>query len=157
MIRIGYGYDVHQLVENETLILGGVKIDYFKGLLGHSDADVLVHAIIDALLGSLALGDIGTLFPDTDNKYQNIDSRILLKKTIKIIHEKGFRISNLDCTICAQKPKLKPFILQMRKNIADDLQVEVDDVSIKATTEEKLGISGSEKGMSATAVVLVQK
>lgn len=157
MFRIGYGYDVHQLVSDRKLILGGVEIDYEKGLLGHSDADVLIHAIIDALLGSLALGDIGTHFPDNDIEFENIDSRILLRKVGKLISENGYIINNLDCTVCAQKPKLKTHILQMRENVSDDLEIDISQVSIKATTEEKMGISGSEKGITASCVVLVSQ
>ena len=156
-MRIGMGYDVHQLGPNRKLILGGLEIPYDQGLLGHSDADVLLHAITDALIGALALGDIGKLFPDTDNQYAGIDSRILLRKVWEIIKEKGYKLGNLDATICAQKPKLQPYILQMRHNIAQDLECSIDDISVKATTEEKMGISGSEKGMTAYAVVLLEK
>ena len=157
MFRIGYGYDVHQLTESRKLILGGVDIPYPKGLLGHSDADVLIHAIIDALLGALALGDIGSNFPDTDSSYKNIDSRILLRKTYELITEKHYKINNLDATICAEKPKLRPYIYQMRANIAADLNCHIDRISVKATTEEQLGISGSEAGMTAHCVVLIEK
>lgn len=153
-MRIGYGYDVHKLEENRKLILGGVEIPFEKGLSGHSDADVLIHAIIDAVLGALTKGDIGHLFPDTDDKYKDIDSRILLKKVKEIMTNTGHEISNLDATICAQEPILQKYIPQMRKNISSDLRTEIDNVSIKATTEEGLGISG--KGISATAVVLLQ-
>lgn len=156
-MRIGFGYDVHQLVENRKLILGGVEIEYEKGLLGHSDADVLIHAIIDALLGALALGDIGSHFPDTSENYKNIDSRILLRKTFQIVTDHNYSLINLDATICAQNPKLKRYIDEMRKNIADDLSSEINQISVKATTEEHLGISGSELGMTAYAVVLLQK
>ncbi len=156
-MRIGYGYDVHQLVVNGKLILGGVDIPYEKGLLGHSDADVLIHAVIDAILGALAKGDIGVLFPDTDDKYKDIDSRILLRKTHEIMHESGYLIANLDSTICAQKPKLQSYILQMRKNLASDLETEISNISVKATTEERLGFTGEEKGISATTVVLLVK
>ena len=156
-MRIGYGYDVHRLSEGRKLILGGVEIPFAKGLLGHSDADVLVHAIIDAILGALARGDIGQLFPDTDEKYKNIDSRILLRKTAEMMFAADLQIGNLDETVCAEKPKLKDFIPEMRKNIAADLQTEIENISIKATTEEGLGISGNEKGISATAVVLLEK
>ena len=154
-MRIGYGYDVHKLVENRKLILGGVQIPYTKGLIGHSDADVLIHAVIDAILGALAKGDIGQHFPDSNDLYKNIDSRILLRDVKKIMNNEGYEISNLDATICAQKPKLQKYIPQMRENISSDLQTEIDNVSIKATTEENLGISG--KGMSATAVVLLNE
>jgi 2-C-methyl-D-erythritol 2,4-cyclodiphosphate synthase len=156
-MRIGYGYDVHKLVENRKLILGGVEIPFKKGLLGHSDADVLIHAIIDAILGALAKGDIGLLFPDTDEAYENIDSRILLRKTFRIMHDSGFKIGNIDATICAQQPKLQNHIPAMRENITADMQTEITNISIKATTEENLGITGDGKGMSATSVVLITK
>lgn len=156
-MRIGQGYDVHKLVEGRDLILGGVNIPHEKGLLGHSDADVLIHAIIDAILGAIAFGDIGQLFPDTDKKFKNIDSRILLRKTFEVMNEKGYKIRNLDSTICAQRPKLKNHIIKMRENIAEDLQTTLENVSVKATTEEKLGISGSEEGMTSYAVVLLEK
>ncbi len=154
-MRIGYGYDVHKLVENRKLILGGVDIPFKHGLLGHSDADVLIHAIIDAILGALAKGDIGLLFPDTDDDYKDIDSRILLRKTFRVMHDSGYKIGNLDATICAQQPKLQNHIPTMRENMASDLQAEITNISIKATTEENLGITGNGKGMSATAVVLI--
>ena len=156
-MRIGYGYDVHKLVFGRKLILGGVEIPFEKGLLGHSDADVLVHAIIDAILGAMARGDIGRLFPDSDKTYKNIESRILLRETAKIMFSAGFSIGNLDATICAEKPKLKDFISEMRKNIAEDLRTEIENISVKATTEEGLGISGTGEGISATAVVLLEK
>jgi len=156
-MRIGIGYDVHQLGTERKLFLGGVDIPYELGLLGHSDADVLLHAITDALIGALALGDIGKLFPDYDNQYAGIDSRILLKRVWQIIKDKGYKIGNIDSTICAQKPKLQAYILDMRHNIAQDLDCSLDQVSVKATTEEKMGISGSEKGMTAYAVVLLEK
>jgi 2-C-methyl-D-erythritol 2,4-cyclodiphosphate synthase len=156
-MRIGQGYDVHQLTEGRKLVLGGVTIPFEKGLLGHSDADVLIHAIIDALLGALALGDIGKLFPDNDQSFKDIDSRILLRKAGQTIKEHGYQMVNLDSTICAQKPKLRDYIDLMRKNIAEDLDTEIDNVSVKATTEEHLGISGSEAGMTAYAVVLIEK
>jgi 2-C-methyl-D-erythritol 2,4-cyclodiphosphate synthase len=155
MYRIGFGYDVHRLVENRKLILGGVDIPFEKGLLGHSDADVLVHSIIDAILGSLSLGDIGTLFSDQDMAYKDINSRILLKKTHEIMTEKGYRIGNLDATICAQSPKMQPYITEMRQNIAIDLHCDLCDISVKATTEEHLGISGSQDGMTAYCVVIL--
>ena len=155
MFRIGFGYDVHKLVEHRKLILGGVEIPFEKGLLGHSDADVLIHAIIDALFGALALGDIGYNFPDTDQSFKDINSRILLKKAYQIISEKGWKINNLDITVCAQKPKLAKYILQMRENISSDLKCDIDLISIKATTEENLGISGSENGMTAHCVVML--
>ena len=154
-MRIGYGYDVHKLVKNRKLVLGGVDIPFEKGLLGHSDADVITHAVIDAILGALAKGDIGLLFSDTDDNYKNIDSRILLRKTYEIMQESDYKIGNLDATICAQKPKLQNYIPQMRENMASDLQTDISKISIKATTEENLGISGEGKGMSATAVVLI--
>ncbi len=156
-MRIGFGYDVHQLGRGRKLILGGIEIPYDQGLIGHSDADVLIHAIIDALIGALALGDIGKLFPDTDNQYAGIDSRILLKRVWQIIKDKGYKVSNIDSTICAQKPKLQAFIPAMLQNIANDLECSLDDISVKATTEERMGISGSEKGMTAYAVVLLEK
>jgi 2-C-methyl-D-erythritol 2,4-cyclodiphosphate synthase len=149
MYRCGFGYDVHRLIEGRDLILGGVKIPYSKGLLGHSDADVLIHCIIDALLGALALGDIGAQFPDKDLAYKDINSRLLLRKTYKTITEKGWQLNNLDTVICCQDPKLLPFILPMRKNIAEDLVCELQQISVKATTEEGLGISGKGEGISA--------
>lgn len=157
MIKIGYGYDVHKLTENRKLILGGVEIPYEKGLLGHSDADVLLHALTDALLGALALGDIGTHFPDTDEKYRGIDSLVLLKEAYRLILEKDYEISNADMTISAQKPKLSPYIEKMRTNIADALNTNVENISVKATTTEKLGFEGRGEGISATCVVLLQK
>ncbi len=155
-MRIGYGYDVHKLVKERKLILGGVEIDNETGLLGHSDADVLLHAIMDALLGALALGDIGQLFPDNDEKYKGADSMVLLKEVYRIVKEKGYEISNLDSTICAQKPKLMPHILKMRENIANALLCDINDISIKATTTEKLGFEGRCEGISATAVCLLK-
>jgi len=154
-MKVGFGYDVHRLVQDRKLILGGVEIPYNKGLLGHSDADVLIHAVIDAILGALAWGDIGTWFPDNDDSFKNIDSRKLLGKVMLKLHETGWRIGNLDSTICAQQPKLAPYILQMRDNLAQDLDIDISNVSVKATTEEGLGITGKEEGMSATAVVLI--
>ncbi len=155
--RIGFGYDVHKLIPDRKLILGGVDIPFDKGLLGHSDADVLIHSIIDAVLGSIAFGDIGTLFPDDNKEFKDIDSRILLRKTTEILKNKGFEIGNIDATICAQKPKLRNYILQMRKNLAEDLNTDLENVSVKATTEEKMGISGSEDGMTAYSIVMVEK
>jgi 2-C-methyl-D-erythritol 2,4-cyclodiphosphate synthase len=155
MFRIGHGYDVHRLVENRKLIIGGVEIPYDKGLLGHSDADVLLHAICDALLGAAALGDIGKHFPDTDEKYKNVDSRLLLKKVCELISEKGYRISNIDATVVMQKPKMSPFIENMKSNIAADCNVSIDCINIKATTEEKLGFTGDGSGVSAHAVCLI--
>lgn len=156
-MRIGNGYDVHRLVEGRKLILGGVEIEHEKGLLGHSDADVLVHAIMDAMLGALALGDIGQHFPDTDEKYKGISSIELLKEVNKLINDKGYKISNLDSQVACQRPKLKPFIPLMRENIAKALEVEVEKISVKATTEEKLGFTGEELGMKAYSVVLLER
>ena len=154
-MRIGTGYDVHKLAEGRRLIIGGVDIPYEKGLLGHSDADVLVHAIMDALLGAAALGDIGKLFPDTDEKYKGADSLMLMREVRRILEENGFGIVNVDSTIIAQAPKMKPHIEQMRQNIADALQVDVSCVSVKATTEERLGFTGRGEGISAQAVCLI--
>ncbi len=156
MIRIGLGYDVHRLVNGRKLILGGVNIPYNKGLLGHSDADVLLHSIIDALLGSLALGDIGKLFPDKDPKYKDIDSSILLQSAYKLLKDKGAILINLDSIIIAEKPKLAPHIPQMRENIAKYLEVPTDIISIKATTTEGLGFTGTGEGIAAKAIVLVE-
>lgn len=156
-MRIGHGYDVHKLVENRKLILGGVEIPFELGLLGHSDADVLLHAISDALLGAAALGDIGTHFPDTDESFSNIDSRILLRRVVEILKVNGYSIVNIDATVIAQKPKLKGYIDSMRNNIADDCQIPLDAVSVKATTEEKLGFTGALEGISAHAVCLISK
>ena len=153
--RIGHGYDVHRLTEGRDLILGGVKIEYEKGLLGHSDADVLCHAISDAILGACAERDIGYHFPDTDQSIKGISSLIILSECGKILASKGYRISNIDATVIAQKPKLAPFIGEMRKNIASVLGISEDDVNIKATTEEKLGFTGRGEGISAHAVCLV--
>ena len=155
--RIGQGYDAHRLVESRSLILGGVDIPSEKGLLGHSDADVLIHAIMDALLGAMALGDIGKHFPDTDDEYKGADSLELLACVYELVKEKGYEVCNIDATILAQAPKLAPFIPQMRLNIARALEIELDAVSIKATTEEKLGFTGEEKGIAAHAVCLVYK
>lgn len=155
MFRIGNGYDVHSLAVDETLILGGVEIPHYKGTVGHSDGDVLIHAIIDALLGALALKDIGYWFPDNDMSFKNIDSKILLKKAVELVQEKGYKIGNIDSTIAAQKPKLKPYIDEMRKKIAETCNVELSAVSVKATTTEKLGFEGREEGISAYAVVLL--
>lgn len=156
-LRIGHGYDVHKLVEGRRLILGGVDIPYEKGLLGHSDADVLLHAISDSLLGAAALGDIGKHFPDTDAAYKNADSLVLLAKVNEIIKSAGYRVSNVDATVIAQAPKLAPHIEQMRKNIAKALETEVDDISVKATTEEHLGFTGRGEGISAHAVCIIEK
>jgi len=155
MHKIGFGYDVHRLVENRQLILGGVEIPHKLGLLGHSDADVLVHAIIDAMFGALALGDIGVHFPDTDKAYKGIDSRVLLRKTYELVASKGYSVNNIDATICCQEPKLAGYIFDMRINIAEDLNCDVGCVSVKATTEERLGISGSEQGITAHCVVML--
>lgn len=157
MSRIGMGYDVHKLVEGRKLIIGGVDIPHTLGLLGHSDADVLLHAISDALLGAAALGDIGKHFPDTDPEFEGADSRVLLRHVVKIVREKGYDIENVDATIVAQKPKLAPFIEKMRENIASDLQVEVDQVNVKATTEERLGFTGREEGIAAYGVCSLNK
>jgi len=156
-MRIGIGYDVHKLVEGRKLVLGGVIIPFEKGLLGHSDADVLVHAINDALLGACALGDIGKHFPDTNPDYKDISSLVLLKKVKNLLSNKGYKVINVDSVICAQKPKLAPYIDKMRKNIADTLDVTVDQISIKATTTEGLGFEGKGEGISAQAVCLVEK
>ena len=154
--RIGYGYDVHQLAEGEELVIGGLMLDHDKGSVGHSDADVLLHVICDALLGALALGDIGTHFPDTDPAYKGINSKILLKETWAMIQEKGYTLANLDSTVCLERPKLKPHIPAMRACIADILGVDVEAIGIKATTTEKLGFVGLEQGISAHAVVLLE-
>ena len=156
-MRIGYGYDVHRLCENRELFLGGVKIDNNLGLLGHSDADVLLHAVCDALLGAAALGDIGKHFPDNDEKYSGIDSKILLKKTVELLKEKGYRTVNIDSTVIVQKPKLSPYIDDMRKNIAKITGIDFDCVNVKATTEEGLGFTGDLSGISAHAVCLIEK
>lgn len=155
-MRIGHGYDVHQLVEGRDLIIGGVNIPHRTGLLGHSDADVLLHAISDALLGALALGDIGKHFPDTDEEYRGADSLELLACICELVKEKGYEISNIDATILAQEPKLAPYIPQMRLNIARALEIELEQVSVKATTEEELGFTGEKKGIAAHAVCLVR-
>ena len=154
-MRIGQGYDVHRLVEGRKLILGGVEIPYEKGLLGHSDADVLLHAVMDALLGAAALGDIGQHFPDSDERYKGISSVELLKEVGKILQENGYLIENIDSTVIAQRPKLLPYRSQMAKNIADALGIEPDQVSVKATTEEGLGFTGSGEGISSQAITLL--
>jgi 2-C-methyl-D-erythritol 2,4-cyclodiphosphate synthase len=154
-MRIGQGYDVHQLVAGRKLVIGGVEIPYEKGLLGHSDADVLLHAICDALLGAAALGDIGRHFSDADAKYNNIDSRILLREALHLVREQGYRVGNVDATIIAQAPKMAPHIFQMVDNIAADLRVEKSAVNVKATTTEKLGLTGRGEGIAAQAVVLL--
>ena len=155
-MRIGHGYDVHRLVEGRDLILGGVKIEHTVGLLGHSDADVLLHAISDALLGAAALGDIGKLFPDTDERYRGADSLKLLRAVAVRISEAGYRVGNLDATVIAQAPKLSPHIRRMRQNIASALDVDISAVSVKATTEEGLGFSGEKLGIAAHAVCLLE-
>ncbi len=155
-MRIGHGYDVHKLVENRKLILGGVDIPYEKGLLGHSDADVLLHAIMDALLGAAALGDIGKLFPDNDDKFLGADSTLLLKKVCQVLSDNGYRIVNIDSTVIAQKPKLKSYIDAMRTNIANACNIDISQVSVKATTEEKLGFTGSGEGISSHAVCIIE-
>ena len=156
-MRIGHGYDVHKLVAGRDLILGGVKIDYELGLLGHSDADVLLHAVSDALLGAAGLRDIGYHFPDTDPKYKGTDSRVLLREVREKVTAAGYRISNVDVTMIAQRPKLKPHIQQMMANIASDLQIDLSRVNVKATTEEKLGFTGEELGMACHAVCLLEE
>lgn len=153
--RTGFGYDVHQFAENRKLIIGGVEIPYERGLLGHSDADVLLHAISDALLGALALGDIGKHFPDTDVRYKGADSKILLKEVYKLVLGNGYRLGNVDATVALQKPKLAPYILQMREMIASVLNAQIDQVSVKATTTERLGFVGREEGAEAFATVLL--
>lgn len=155
MFRIGQGYDVHRLVENRELWLCGVKIPHTLGLLGHSDADVAIHALCDALLGAMALGDIGKHFPDSDPRYKGIDSRILLGHVVGLIRNRGYDIGNVDVTIMAQKPKLAPFIQEMRQTLADTMDIDVDRVSVKATTTERLGFEGREEGVSASAVCLI--
>lgn len=155
-IRVGLGYDVHQLVEGRDLWLGGIKLEHSKGLLGHSDADVLIHAICDALLGAANLRDIGYHFPDTAGEYENIDSKILLRRTLELIRAKGYEVGNVDATICAERPKMKARIPEMQAVLAEVMGVEDDAVSIKATTTEKLGFTGREEGISAYAVVLIQ-
>jgi len=157
MLRIGNGYDVHKLVEGRKMILGGIEIPHHLGLLGHSDADVLVHAIMDALLGALALGDIGKHFPDTDEKYKGISSIELLREVMKLVEKKGYEIVNIDSIVACERPKLKPYIDEMRKNIAEVMGTSVDNISIKATTEEKLGFTGREEGIKSYSVVLLKK
>jgi len=154
-MRVGQGFDVHQLVEGRKLIIGGVEIPYDKGLLGHSDADVLLHAICDALLGAAALGDIGRHFADTDAKFKNIDSRILLRETVRMVNAAGFRIGNVDATIIAQAPKMAPHISRMVEHIAADLGVAMNAVNVKATTTEKLGYTGRSEGIAAQAIALL--
>lgn len=155
-MRIGHGYDAHRLAEGRKLILGGVEIPFEKGLAGHSDADVLLHALSDALLGAAALGDIGKIFPDTDPSIEGIDSRIILRRVAEVVRQAGFFPENCDVTMIAQRPKLAPYIEQMRRNIAEDLDLDVSSVSVKATTEEHMGFTGAGEGMSCHAVVLLR-
>lgn len=157
IFRIGHGYDVHKLVKNKDLVLGGITVPYEKGLLGHSDADVLIHAIIDSLLGAAALGDIGLHFPDTDKTYENISSLLLLEQTMRLIQKERYTISNIDCTIIAQRPKLRPYIEQMRRTIAQTLQLDELNINIKATTEEGLGFTGAGDGIAAHAVSIIYR
>lgn len=156
-IKVGFGFDVHQLVEGRDLVLGGIVIPHSKGLLGHSDADVLIHAICDALLGAANLRDIGYHFPDTSGEFKNIDSKILLKRTLLLIREKGYEVGNIDSTLCLERPKVKNYIGQMQTVLAEILEIDPDDISIKATTTEKLGFTGREEGVSAYATVLINK
>ena len=155
-IRVGFGFDVHQLVEGRDLWLGGIRLEHTKGLLGHSDADVLIHAICDALLGAANMRDIGYHFPDTGAEFKNIDSKILLRRTVDIIASKGYRVGNIDATICAERPKLKSHIPSMQECLAECMGIDVEDISIKATTTEKLGFTGREEGISAYATVLIE-
>lgn len=155
-MRIGNGYDVHKLVPGRKLIIGGVRIEHKLGLLGHSDADVLIHAIMDALLGAAGLGDIGLHFPDTDMKYKGISSMELLKEVKNLLDKEGYKIGNLDATVIAQKPKLRPYITEMEKNISDCLCCDINKINIKATTEEKLGFTGREEGISASCVCIIE-
>lgn len=156
-IRTGFGFDVHRLVEGRDLWLGGIKIDHTKGLLGHSDADVLIHAICDALLGAANMRDIGYHFPDTAENTDGIDSKILLRKTVELIAAKGYRVGNIDATVCAERPKINPHVPRIKACLASVIGVDEDDISVKATTTEKLGFTGREEGMSAYAVVLIEK
>lgn len=156
-VRVGFGYDVHALVPGRELWLGGIKFEHEKGLLGHSDADVLIHAICDALLGAANMRDIGYHFPDTAQEYKNVDSKILLARTVELIAGKGYKVGNIDATVCAERPKLKARIPEMQQVLATVMHVDADDVSIKATTTEKLGFTGREEGISAYAVVLIEK
>ena len=153
--RMGQGYDVHRLVKDRKLVLGGVEIPYEKGLLGHSDADVLLHALMDALLGAAALGDIGHLFPDNDEQYKGADSRVLLREVVRRLQSRGYEVGNVDVTLVAQRPKVASYIALMRENIAEDLGVSLNSVNVKATTEEHLGFTGSGEGMAAHAVALI--
>lgn len=156
-IRVGFGYDMHRLQSDRELWIGGVKIDYHKGLYGHSDADVLIHAICDALLGAANLRDIGHNFPDNTEEYRDIDSKILLEQTNNLLLQKGYSIGNIDATICAEEPKINPYIAEMKQTLAHIIHIDVDDVSIKATTSERMGFVGRKEGITAYAVVLIQK
>ena len=156
-VRIGFGFDVHKLVEGRDLWMGGVKIPHTLGLLGHSDADVLIHAICDAILGAANMRDIGFHFPDTAGEYKDIDSKILLKKTVALVREKGYEVGNIDATICAERPKMNPHIPEMQRILSEVMGIDIDDISIKATTTEKLGFTGREEGISAYAVALIEK
>ena len=156
-IRIGLGFDVHKLVEGRDLWMGGVKIPHTLGLLGHSDADVLIHAICDAILGAANMRDIGYHFPDTAGEYKDIDSKILLRKTVALVREKGYEIGNIDATICAERPKMNPHIPEMQRALSEVMSIDVDDISIKATTTEKLGFTGRDEGISAYAVALIER
>lgn len=155
-MRIGHGYDVHKLTEGRRLVLGGVTIPYEKGLLGHSDADVLLHAVSDALLGAAALGDIGNHFPDTDPRFKDADSRVLLRRVVELINKKGYTVGNVDATVIAQAPKLAPYIETIINNIAEDCKVSADRINVKATTEEQLGFTGRKEGISAHAVCIIE-
>lgn len=157
MVRVGFGYDVHRLIEGRKLWLGGVLVPYDKGLLGHSDADVAIHALCDALLGAAALRDIGYWFPDTSGDFKDIDSKILLRKVVALLSERGYRINNVDVTICAQSPKLSPYIDEMRAVLAEVMNLDIDRVSVKATTTERLGFVGEGLGMAAQAVACIEK
>ena len=157
MIRVGFGYDVHQLVEGRELWMGGIRLEHEKGLLGHSDADVLIHAICDALLGAANMRDIGYHFPDTAAETDGMDSKIILRETIRLIAQKGYHFSNLDATICAERPKMNPHIPQMQQCLADIIGTDPDNISIKATTTERLGFTGRQEGISAYAVVLIER
>ena len=156
-IRVGFGFDVHQMMEGRELWLGGIRLEHEKGLLGHSDADVLIHAICDALLGAANMRDIGFHFPDTAGEFKDVDSKILLKRTVGLIATKGYRVGNIDATICAERPKLKAHIPAIQEKLAEVMETDTDDVSIKATTTEKLGFTGREEGISAYATVLIEK
>lgn len=157
MMRIGFGYDVHKLVDNRELWIGGVRLEHSQGLLGHSDADVLIHAICDALLGAANLRDIGFQFPDTAKEFDGIDSKILLRRTTNLLHERGYSVGNIDATVCAERPKLNPHIEQMKSTLAPLMDIDIDAVSLKATTTEKLGFTGRQEGISAYAVALIFK